>query len=223
LVGVVRGLCYLHENEVVHGDLKGVIGVSHSFIESFQLTYHLSQSNILIDAKGNPHISDFGLSSVMKDVDSINASTSHQGCTIRYCAPELLDVRNAVKDAKRKPTNKSDVYCLSMVIVEVCFFCRDAAYSGSDYLPFQLATGRVPFPDYTDHHVSIVISKGKRPPKPAHFKAPGITSAVWKIAEKCWHQKAKERPEAKVVLECLENLANPGECTHETYPRSPGS
>ena len=82
--------------------------------------------------------------------------------------------------------------------------------------PFQLATGKMPFPDYTDHNVAIIISKGRRPPKPVHFEAPGITPAVWKIAEKCWHQKARERPQAKVVLECLENLANPGEYTHET-------
>ena len=28
LIGVTRGLNYLHHNEVVHGDLKGVRGVS---------------------------------------------------------------------------------------------------------------------------------------------------------------------------------------------------
>ena len=223
LVGVTRGLSYLHDNDVVHGDLKGVIGVSFSFIESFRLTYHLSQPNVLIDGKGSPRLSDFGLCSITTNIDSINASTPHQGCTIRYCAPELLDVGITVKDAKRKPTNKSDVYSLSMVIVEVCIFCRGTTYSGSGYLPFQLATGKMPFPGYSDHNIPIMILKGRRPPKPAHFEAPGITPAVWKIAEKCWHQKAKERPEAKVVLECLENLANPSECTHETYSCSPRS
>jgi len=81
----------------------------------------------------------------------------------------------------------------------------------------------MPFPDYTDHNVAIIIAKGKRPQKPTRFEAPGITPAVWKIAEKCWHQKAKERPEAKVVLQCLEDLANTGKCTHETYPWFPGS
>jgi len=97
------------------------------------------------------------------------------------------------------------------------FFCRGAAYSGSGYLPFQLATGRMPFPDSTDSTVSIMVSKGKRPSKPARFEAPGITPAVWKIAEKCWHQKARERPEAKAILWRVENLANPGEYTHETF------
>ena len=122
LVGVTRGLSYLHDNDVVHGDLKIVIGVSFSFIESFRLTYHLSQPNVLIDGKGNPRLSDFGLCSVTRDVNSVNASTPNQGCTIRYCAPELLDAGNAVKDSKQKATNKSDVYSLSMIIVEVCVF-----------------------------------------------------------------------------------------------------
>jgi len=69
----------------------------------------------------------------------------------------------------------------------------------------------MPFPEYTDHSVSIIISKGKRPSKPTRFEVSGMTLAVWKIAEKCWRQKAKGRPEAKVVLQYLENLVNPGE------------
>ena len=31
LVGVTRGLSYLHENEVIHGDLKSVIGAPSSY------------------------------------------------------------------------------------------------------------------------------------------------------------------------------------------------
>jgi len=103
-----------------------------------------------------------------------------------------------------------------MVIVEVRLLCGNTGYPSSDHFPLQLATGKIPFPNYTPHSVSILISKGKRPSKPTRFKAPGITLVVWKIAGKCWHQKAKERPEAKVILQCLEDLANPGECTHET-------
>jgi len=114
-------------------------------------------------------------------------------------------------DVNQKPTDKSDVYSLSMVIVEVCLLCGSTGYPGSDHFPLQLATGKMPFPDYTDHNVLCLISKGKRPQKPPRFEASGITLAVWRVAEKCWRQKAKERPEVKVVLQWLENLANPGE------------
>ena len=114
---------------------------------------------------------------------------------------------------KRKPTNKSDMYSLAMVIVEVCLPRGGAGYPGSDYLPLQLATGKMPFPDYTDHNVAIIISKGRRPSKPMRFEALGITAGVWKIAKQCWDEKEKERPEARAVLQSLENLFHSGRCT----------
>ncbi|KAF9647956.1 kinase-like protein [Thelephora ganbajun] len=175
LIGVTRGLDYLHDNKIVHGDLKS--------------------SNILIDADGCPRLSDFGLRSIMKDIDPVNASTPSRGDAARYCAPELLDTNGAVRVEKKKPTNKSDIYSLSMVIVE-------------------LVTGKIPFPDSSDPRVIIMISKGNRPPKPLQFDAPGMTPAVWKIAQKCWHQKAMERPEVKVVLQYLECPPNHGMCVH---------
>ena len=75
----------------------------------------------------------------------------------------------------------------------------------------------MPFPESTDLNVTILISEGKRPSKPRRFDAPGMTPAIWKIAEKCWHENAKKRPEVNVVLRRLENLANTGVCARETY------
>ncbi|KAF9647848.1 kinase-like protein, partial [Thelephora ganbajun] len=98
LIGITRGLHHLHSNEVIHGDLKG--------------------SNILIDEQGNPLLSDFGLSSITRNVTSVNASTPHGGGMIRWTAPELLEAFSD-KRKKQTPTTKSDVYALSMVIIEV--------------------------------------------------------------------------------------------------------
>ena len=72
----------------------------------------------------------------------------------------------------------------------------------------------MPFPDSTDHNVVIYVFQGKRPSKPRRFEAPGTTSAVWKVAKRCWHEKAKERPEVKIVLQDLESIANTGRSTH---------
>ncbi|KAF9644871.1 kinase-like protein [Thelephora ganbajun] len=88
LIGVTRGLEYLHGNEVVHGDLKSA---------------------------GIPRLRDFGKSSWF---------------TLRYCAPE----RPELGLKKQNATYESDVYSLSMVIVE-------------------LATGQPPFPQVQDPEV----------------------------------------------------------------------
>ena len=108
-----------------------------------------------------------------------------------------------------------------MVIVEARLFFESVIYSCSDRPRFQLVTGRMPFPEFTDPNVTIMISKGKRPPKPRHFDAPGIAPGVWKVAEKCWHEKAKERPEVDAVLQYLESIANTGGCTHEACTCTP--
>ncbi|KAF9643164.1 kinase-like protein [Thelephora ganbajun] len=166
LIGVTRGLDHLHYNGIVHGDLKS--------------------PNILIDVEGSPRLYDFANCSFTK-TDPVSASALSYACTIRWSAPERLDV--SVQE--REPTTMSDIYSLSMVIVE-------------------LVTGKMPFPEYTDHNVIVMISEGKRPSKPRHFDAPGMTPMIWKIAQKCWHEKANERPEVDAVLQSLEVLANSG-------------
>ena len=38
---------------------------------------------------------------------------------------------------------------------------------------------------------------------------------MWKVAKKCWHERAKERPEVREVLQSLEKIAKLGVCNHE--------
>ena len=101
-----------------------------------------------------------------------------------------------------------------MVIVEVRLSPEDLIYPDPDRVHRKLATGKLPFHDSEDTTVVIMISKGKRPQKPAHFDAPGITQAVWRVAKKCWHESAKERPGTKEVIQELKNIASPGLCTN---------
>lgn len=56
----------------------------------------------------------------------------------------------------------------------------------------------------------IQVSEGRRPEKPKRFDAPGLTPEVWKVAEMCWHQDPKKRPEAHTVLRHLEDITNSG-------------
>ncbi|KAJ7307742.1 kinase-like domain-containing protein, partial [Mycena albidolilacea] len=66
-VGIASGLKFLHENDVVHGDLK---------------------QNVLVDKYGTPCICDFGISKVV----SRRGFTTTAVGTASYMAPELLFV-----------------------------------------------------------------------------------------------------------------------------------
>ncbi|KAF9642959.1 kinase-like protein [Thelephora ganbajun] len=99
LKDVARGLKYMHDQAMVHGDLKG--------------------ANILIDPNGNARLADFGLLTIISDPTSPTASSSFAiGGTTRWMSPELLypDL-SGLKVAR--PTKQSDCYALGMVIYEV--------------------------------------------------------------------------------------------------------
>ncbi|KAG6889641.1 hypothetical protein C0995_015756 [Termitomyces sp. Mi166 len=99
VVDVAKGLRYLHENGIVHGDLKG--------------------PNILIDEAGRACLTDFGISamSVPEIIGWVSTSSvASKGGSVRWQAPELFDVAN---DTVVKNTQKSDVYAWSCVCYEI--------------------------------------------------------------------------------------------------------
>ncbi|XP_019450366.1 PREDICTED: probably inactive leucine-rich repeat receptor-like protein kinase IMK2 isoform X1 [Lupinus angustifolius] len=89
-IGITHGLYHLHKEEnIVHGNL--------------------TSSNILLDEQTNPHITDFGLSRLMTTSASTNiiATAGNLG----YNPPELSKTK--------KPNQKSDVYSLGVIILEL--------------------------------------------------------------------------------------------------------
>ncbi|KAF9789176.1 kinase-like domain-containing protein [Thelephora terrestris] len=101
LLGVAKGLGYLHSRNVIHGDLKG--------------------ANILIDANDNPRIVDFGLATVARDSDSLASTSGQMGTTARFTAPEILK-------GLGRPSKASDVFAFGMVVIEA--FTGRVPFSG---------------------------------------------------------------------------------------------
>jgi serine/threonine protein kinase len=93
IVGIAVGMCYLHEHNIIHRDLK--------------------VDNILLDDKFRPWISDFGLSKVMPSGPELQRAlemTQNIGTPL-YMAPEL-----AIEGEYGTPV---DVYAYGMILYEI--------------------------------------------------------------------------------------------------------
>ncbi|EIN04973.1 kinase-like protein, partial [Punctularia strigosozonata HHB-11173 SS5] len=86
---ILEGLCYLHGQHYVHGDLRAV--------------------NILLDENGRAYISDFGLISLLDQIH--DKSTKGRG-NPRWTAPELFE-----SDFKR--TFSTDMYSFGCLCLEI--------------------------------------------------------------------------------------------------------
>nr|GEV42429.1 cold-responsive protein kinase 1-like [Tanacetum cinerariifolium] len=96
ILGIARGLQYLHEDShirIVHRDIKA--------------------SNILLDAKFQPRIGDFGLARFFPE-DQAYLSTAFAG-TLGYTAPEYA--------IKGELSEKADIYSFGVLVLEI-ISCR---------------------------------------------------------------------------------------------------
>jgi serine/threonine protein kinase len=114
---VAAGISYLHANNIIHGDLKGV---SINFSSTPSTTYaSFGKPNILVDDSGRARVADFGLSAVTDPMilqwTSLPFAASIGGSR-RWQAPELF----SVEDEEEVPNSEaSDVYAWACVCYEV--------------------------------------------------------------------------------------------------------
>ncbi|KAF9648298.1 kinase-like protein [Thelephora ganbajun] len=102
LADAVTGLKFLHENDIVHGDLKG--------------------ANILIDSECCARLADFGLAVVVDE-----STSGEMRGTTRWMAPELMHPEAfgfTGKFLKSVPSKGTDIYAIGMTILEVLTGCR---------------------------------------------------------------------------------------------------
>ncbi|KAK6966795.1 kinase domain-containing protein [Favolaschia claudopus] len=96
ILDVSSGLEYLHKENIIHGDLKGI--------------------NILVTPSERACIADFGLSTIVDGMTLrlTTSTTANHGGTMRYNAPELFRPGDT-----GKKTFSSDIYALGCVGYEI--------------------------------------------------------------------------------------------------------
>ncbi|KAG6612046.1 Serine/threonine protein kinase [Phytophthora cinnamomi] len=103
------GLAYLHDQKVVHGDLKC--------------------NNIVIGADDKAKICDFGFSYIRSQ--SVGLSAKAQTDTVRWKAPEcLMPMGESAVDSAHNPRFASDIYSFGMCIIEA--FSDEPPYALDD-------------------------------------------------------------------------------------------
>ncbi|CUA77001.1 Serine/threonine-protein kinase dst2 [Dictyostelium discoideum] [Rhizoctonia solani] len=88
---ICAGLAYLHEHDIVHGDLKG--------------------ANVLISQDGTPMLMDFGNASLLEATLQFTQTTTGPYISPQWTAPEILAGTSSY-------TIVGDIYSLGMTILE---------------------------------------------------------------------------------------------------------
>jgi serine/threonine protein kinase len=154
---VARTVHYAHEHGILHRDIK--------------------PGNILLDSKGEPHLTDFGLARLVETESTVTRTLEVLG-TPSYMAPEQAVGNN---DAL---SNVTDVYGLGAVL-------------------YQLLTGHPPFAGGTTYEtIKLLLDTEPRQPRLWNSK---IDRDLSTICSKCLEKDPKRRyPSALAFAEDLE-------------------
>jgi TolB-like protein/tRNA A-37 threonylcarbamoyl transferase component Bud32/Tfp pilus assembly protein PilF len=149
---VARTVHYAHEHGILHRDIK--------------------PGNILLDQKGEPHLTDFGLARLVESESTVTRTLEVLG-TPSYMAPEQAEGENeAVSSA-------TDVYGIGAVL-------------------YQLLTGQPPFAGGTTYEtIKLLLDTEPRPPRLLNRK---IDRDLSTICLKCLEKDPKRRYSSALAL-----------------------
>src|SRR3989454_4574287 len=149
---VTRTVHYAHEHGILHRDIK--------------------PGNILLDAKGEPHLTDFGLARLVESESTVTHTLEVLG-TPSYMAPEQAVGNNAVV------SSATDVYGLGAVL-------------------YQLLTGQPPFAGGTTYEtIKLLLDAEPRQPR---LLNPKIDRDLNTICLKCLEKDPKRRYASALAL-----------------------
>jgi serine/threonine protein kinase/Tfp pilus assembly protein PilF len=152
---LARTVHYAHEHGILHRDIK--------------------PGNILVDAKGEPHLTDFGLARLLETKSTVTHTMDVLG-TPSYMAPEQAGGHNP---ATAGLTSATDVYGLGAVF-------------------YQLLTSHPPFAGGTSYEtVRLVLETEPRQPR---LSNPKIDRELSTICLKCLEKDPKRRYASALAL-----------------------
>src|SRR6266446_1877821 len=156
---VARTVHYAHEHGILHRDIK--------------------PGNILLDAKGEPHLTDFGLARLVETESTVTRTLEVLG-TPSYMAPEQAAANNT------QLTSATDVYGLGAVL-------------------YQLLTGHPPFAGGTTYEtIKMVLETEPRRPRLCN---PKVDRDLETICLKCLEKEpAKRYASAQSLAEDIERF-----------------
>ncbi|KAH8080695.1 kinase-like domain-containing protein [Cristinia sonorae] len=128
LLEIARGLEYLHQEQVVHGDLRG--------------------ANILIDGDLHVRLSDFGLS-MLVDSNPLSTSPSEHGGVGRWSAPELFH--------GSRQSVKSDVWSFACVCIEIYTRSQPYAHLNNVQVIPHILKGHLPTMPPSDSGIQLYM------------------------------------------------------------------
>jgi serine/threonine protein kinase/Tfp pilus assembly protein PilF len=149
---LARALHYAHEHGILHRDIK--------------------PGNILLDEKGEPHLTDFGLARFVETESDVTRTAEVLG-TPSYMAPEQAVGNNAAI------SSATDVYGLGAVL-------------------YQLLTGQPPFAGGTTYETIKLLEDTE--PRPPRLLNPKIDRDLSTICLKCLEKDPKRRYSAAAGL-----------------------
>jgi TolB-like protein/Flp pilus assembly protein TadD len=154
---VAQTVHYAHDHGILHRDIK--------------------PGNILLDANGEPHLTDFGLARLVESESSVTQTLDVLG-TPSYMAPEQAVGNNAAV------SSATDVYGLGAVL-------------------YQLLTGQPPFAGGTTYETVKLLEDTE--PRPPRLLNPKVDRDLSTICLKCLEKDPRRRyPSALALAEDLE-------------------
>ena len=145
---VARGVQYAHGQGILHRDLK--------------------PGNILLDGRGEPLVSDFGLAKCLEPASNLTRTLTAFGAP-DYVAPEQVDPAGA---ASGKLGPAADVYSLGAIL-------------------FDLLTGRPPF--LGEHALKVIQQASEKPAPKLRTLVPGLDRDLETICAKCLEREPSAR------------------------------